>query len=63
MTEEDCSIETTTAAIYGYLEGMIIGNRFANDLDSLVTLSQKLQRDIVCTMTVKYDMSTHEEDE
>lgn len=54
MSKPDCNIDTDTAAIDGYLEGMIIGNDFADSLDKLVELSQKLKRDITCLITVKY---------
>lgn len=54
MSEPDCTIEASTAQIDAYLEGMIEGNSFADDLDSLITLSQKLKRDLTCVVTVKY---------
>ena len=63
MPEPDCTIETTTVAIDSYLEGMIVGNDFADSLDKLVEFSQKLGRDITCVITVKFDMNEPAEDE
>lgn len=54
MTEPDCTIEATTTQIDAYLEGMIEGNDFADDLDKLIELSQKLKRDLICHITVRY---------
>lgn len=54
MTEPDCTIETTQGEIDAYLEGLIEGNGFGNNLEQLIELSQKLKRDMTCHITVKY---------
>lgn len=55
MTDKpDCTIETTCGAMDAYLEGMIEGNDFADDLDKLIELSQKLKRDLTCHLVIKY---------
>lgn len=55
MTDEpDCTIEATTTQIDAYLEGMVEGNDFADDLDKLIELSQKFKRDLTCHVIVKY---------
>lgn len=63
MTEPDCTFETTTVAIDAYLEGMVEGNTFADDLDKLVELSQKLGRDLTCLVTVKFNMNSEPEND